>query len=382
MKDGYRIFDADTHIHPASEVLERFVEPRLRERLADLQPYRVPTGSALGTTPQTHQYRFGTRYYRRILGQGAADASFTGRATHFRGSRPPSVGVLDDGAVERLRDMDEEGVDVHFLVPASWTSLVGLGDAELELGLIRAFHRFQDEYCGHDPQRLKGAIMISAADVSQSLAEIERWAEAPWAAAVIPNFSADLPLDLPDFHPLWQAAAEHDLPVVHHSVTWNPPYFPGYRDLWDNIFLGRLASHPWGAMRFVGAMVGGGIMERFPSLRVGILECGFGWLPFWARRMDEQLAYVGGTASLSRRPSEYLRDGRFFCNVEMHEGERLVSFVCDEMGDDVLGFGSDYPHDECQFPHSPDVVLGWTALSSERKRKLLWDNAQHFFHLA
>lgn len=50
-----------------------------------------------------------------------------------------------------------------------------------------------------------------------------------------------------------QAAQEHDLPVVHHSLTWNPPYLPGYQDLWDNIFLGHLASHPWGGMRFMAA---------------------------------------------------------------------------------------------------------------------------------
>ena len=45
------------------------------------------------------------------------------------------------------------------------------------------------------------------------------------------------------------------LVVVHHSRAYTPPYFPGYRDLWDNIFLGRAASHPWGAMRAVGAFI-------------------------------------------------------------------------------------------------------------------------------
>ena len=47
--------------------------------------------------------------------------------------------------------------------------------------------------------------------------------------------------------------------------------YPGYRDLWDNPFLGRLASHPWAAMRAVGAFLGGGVMDRFPNLRYGIL---------------------------------------------------------------------------------------------------------------
>ena len=86
-----------------------------------------------------------------------------------------------------------------------------------------------------------------------------------------------------------RTAADYGLPIVHHSSTWNPPYYPGHDDMWDNIFLGRLASHPWGAMRFVAAFIGGGILDRHPSLRFGTLECGFGWLPFWAKRMCRPL---------------------------------------------------------------------------------------------
>jgi hypothetical protein len=59
-------------------------------------------------------------------------------------------------------------------------------------------------------------------------------------------------------------------------------------------------------MRFVAAFIGAGIMDRYPDLRVGILECGFGWLPLWAKRMDEQAGYVGGTAPLKHKPSDYL----------------------------------------------------------------------------
>jgi uncharacterized protein len=166
---------------------------------------------------------------------------------------------------------------------------------------------------------------------------------------------------------------------VHHSSTWNPPYFPGYQDVWENIFLGRLASHPWGAMRFVAAFIGAGIMDRYPHLRVGILECGFGWLPFWARRMDEQAGYVGGTAPLKHKPSDYLTSGRFFSSIEMHEGEDMFNSVTGFLGDDVLMYASDYPHPECHFPDSVDHVLGWSSLKPQTRQKLLWDNATRFY---
>jgi hypothetical protein len=94
------------------------------------------------------------------------------------------------------------------------------------------------------------------------------------------------------------------------NETWNLPYYPAYRDVWDNIFLGRMASHPWGAMRFVASFISGGIFDRYPKLRMGVLECGFGWLPFWGRRMDEQAHYVGGTAPWKHAPRRLFDEPR------------------------------------------------------------------------
>jgi predicted TIM-barrel fold metal-dependent hydrolase len=112
---------------------------------------------------------------------------------------------------------------------------------------------------------------------------------------------------------------------------------------------------------------------------MGILECGFGWLPFWIRRMDEQALYVGAIAPLKHAPSEYVTSGRFFCSIERHEGEDMFNSVTSFIGDDVLMYGSDYPHSECQFPDSVDNILGWASLKPDTRRKLLWDNATRFY---
>lgn len=143
--------------------------------------------------------------------------------------------------------------------------------------------------------------------------------------------------------------------------------------------MARLASHPWGAMRFVGAFIGAGILDRYPTIRLGVLESGFGWLPFWARRMDEQAVYVGGTAQLKYAPSDYLISGRFFCSIEMYEGEDMFQSVTSFLGDDVLMYASDYPHSECHFPDSVDHVLNWSSLTPETTQKLLWGNANRFY---
>ncbi len=135
-------------------------------------------------------------------------------------------------------------------------------------------------------------------------------------------------------------------------------------------------------MRFVAAFIGGGVFDRYPKLRMGVLECGFGWLPFWAKRMDEQAIYVGGTAPLKLRPSDYMKSGRFFCSIEHHEGEDMFADVTRFLGDDVLMYASDYPRSECQFPDSVDNILAWSSLGADRQRKLLWDNATRFFRHA
>ena len=379
MRNGFKVYDSDTHVLPAAEVLERYVDPSFRPKLEELAPYRLARSVSPGAYPDMHLYSVQTKYYRRVLGEAAPSDSFTGRSSRWMGSKQPRPGVQDDNAADRVLDMDEEGADVHLLVPSTWTSIVGLEDPEVEMGLFRAYHRHMADFCGQYPDRLKGMILASAISVEEAVGEIHRWGNDRWAVAVMPIRGFDMPVDHPDLEPIWKAAAEHDLPIVHHSSTWNPPHFPGYRDLWDNIFLGRLASHPWGAMRFVAAFIGSGIMDRYPDLRTGILECGFGWLPFWARRMDEQATYVGGIAQLTRKCSDYISGGRFFCSIEMHEGEDMFNMVQGFVGDGVLMYASDYPHSECHFPDSVDQIMAWPSLSDQTRQKLFWDNASRFY---
>ncbi|MGC1887746.1 MAG: hypothetical protein WA709_16895, partial [Stellaceae bacterium] len=63
MRNGFRIYDADTHVSPSAEILERYLDPSFRPRLAELAPYRHDTGDGL------HSYSFGRKFYRRVLGE-------------------------------------------------------------------------------------------------------------------------------------------------------------------------------------------------------------------------------------------------------------------------------------------------------------------------
>ena len=100
------------------------------------------------------------------------------------GEKRPSPGVVDDRSDNRVLDMDAEGSDVHFLVPSVWTSVIGLPDVSLEIGLIRAYHRHMQEFCAPFPDRLKGPIVASTRDVGEAVREIRTWGNSKWAVAV------------------------------------------------------------------------------------------------------------------------------------------------------------------------------------------------------
>jgi len=252
-------------------------------------------------------------------------------------------------------------------------------DADLEMAFIRAQHRYLDDFTSKHPHRLKSLIIASGLRVEDSVKEIKKWGRSAWAVGVEPRLALDQPLDHPDLEPIWKAADEEGLSVVHHSFSSG---FPGYRDLWDNRFMGRLASHPWGAMRAIPSFFGSGILDRYRNIRFGILESGFGWLPFWASRMDDQAIYIGEGAvpkNLQHKFSEYMVNGRFSAGIVIHEGEKIAKMVTDFLGDHVLMYASDYPHAESRFPESVDKVQSWKSLGNQALGKLMWDNAVRFY---
>ena len=379
MRNGYKIFDSDTHIAPMAETLEPYFDASIRHSVDDWEQFKVPfrigwAGEIL-QPPYRHRYQFkkrpGWRDELRILGEAGPREPIEPHFPKFMGSRFPTPGGSDDDVEARVRDMDEEGVDVQLMLPGLPPAT---DDVEIELAFIRANHRYTNDFCSRYSHRLKSLIVVSNRAIAQSVQEIRRWARAPWAVGIQPNLTVGFPLDHPDLEPIWAAANEEGLCVAHHSFTSG---YPGYRDLWDNPFIGRTASHPWAAMRAIAAFFGAGIMDRHPNLRFCILESGFGWLPFWGARMDDQSIYMSYAVpqSLMRKPSEYMTSGRFFASLVIHEGEKMTKMVTDFLGESVLMYSSDYPHAESRFPESTDQVLAWKSLKPDIVRKIMWDNA-------
>jgi predicted TIM-barrel fold metal-dependent hydrolase len=386
MRQGFRVIDSDTHVNPMLDVLLRYADKDLRDRADALTPYSRPDRehTSLSIAPIRYNRVAGSKDVAAAQIAAGGASNLAGR-TRMRTSKPIAPEVSEDNARGRLADMDEEGADIHFLIAGPWAYAAPALAPELMLGLYRAFHRYIAEYCAADPRRLKSHIIAPGSDPQWAAQTIRAIGREDWAAAVWPTLPLDLPIDDPDLHPIWEAAAEMDLPVMYHGFTVEPPYYPGYRDVWNNPAMSRAAGQVWGGQRFLTFMLISGILDRYPELRVGTLECGHGWLPHWLLRITRQIDYVAGSApaDLKHTPVEYAQAGRVFCGIDWSEGPAMTKAVIDLLGDGVLMYMSDYPHPETLFPKTTDTVLAWRqTLGEQATRRLMSGNAARFFRLA
>jgi predicted TIM-barrel fold metal-dependent hydrolase len=327
-------------------------------------------------------YLMGERKYKRRL--GLADEAAPERNEYMSGYKRHQHGkpnpLCERDPAARIRDMDIEGIDVNLMLPSGWFGCwTTIKDVGLETAIYEAYHRWMANYCAAFPNRLKGVILAAARDVKTAVAEIARAAKEAWPLAVFVYAPYQFPLDHPDLEPIWKAAADNDLAVALHTFTVMPPYAPGGLDSWENLWLQRSAAHPWCGQRNMASIIGAGIMDRYPNIRIGTLEAGHGWLPAWVNRLEEHTKLCPeALPHLQQTIRDYVTSGRYFQSIEVSEGGAITQSVLDLLGSDLLMFGSDYPHGESWFPVSVETVFGWNLKEADMK-KLLWDNAVRYY---
>jgi predicted TIM-barrel fold metal-dependent hydrolase len=375
-RNGYKIFDADTHVRPDASVLEPYLASDVRDKLGRFEAFKTRDSQGSVT------YLMGARHYKRRLGAASDEAPenkeyMRGYKRHQHGKPNP---LCERDPALRIKDMDVEGVDVNLMLPSGWFGAwTTVEDITIETAMYEAYHRWMADYCSTFPSRLKGVILISVRDIAKSLTELHRCAKESWPLAIFVYAPYQFPLDHPSLEPVWKAAADYDLSVALHTFTVMPPYAPGGLESWDNLWLQRSAAHYWCGQRNMAAIIGAGIMDRYPNIRIGTLEAGHGWLPSWVNRLEEHTKLCPeALPQLGQTIHEYVTGGRYFQSIEVSEGAAITQSVIDLLGPNILMFGSDYPHGESWFPVAVETVLAWN-LKQDDLRKLLWDNPVRFY---
>ncbi len=362
---GYPVIDADGHGGEPARWRRR-IPDRYRSRMAEyVRSMKQTYGDVPGGGLQLNESN-----PRRAAWDEEDELDF---------DPPMRAGMHDPTA--RLEDMDLEGIDVTVMFPPGSGEEWALGDGEFAAALCRTLNDARAEYAAHDPARLKLVAKLPMIDPTAAAEELERCVrEHGFVGVVTAQHILDRNLDDPRFDVVWAAAERLEVPVCVHGGGQAPGQVPIAIDRFTTRLAKHAITHPFGAMLALTSFTVGGVLARYPRLRVAFLEAGAGWLPFWLERLDEHWELLPEQApELDRAPSEYLR-GRSFVSCEPEE--RSLPWVCDTLGDGVVCYASDYCHWDCAFPHSVKLLAERTDLGEERKAAILARNAARLYGLA
>jgi predicted TIM-barrel fold metal-dependent hydrolase len=173
---------------------------------------------------------------------------------------------------------------------------------------------------------------------------------------VTPQHIRDKNLSDPSFDVVWAEAERLNAAVCIHGGGQAPDQFPVGVDRFHTRLEVHALTHPMGNMLALMSLTVGGVLQRFPKLRVGFMESGCGWLPFWLERLDEHWELMPEQApAIDRNPSEYF------------------------LGDEHLVYASDYYHWDCKFPDTVKILTERNDVSETSKKRILGENALRMY---
>ena len=288
-------------------------------------------------------------------------------------------GMTDPKA--RLADMDLEGIDQTIMFPGGageeWAGL----DRDFAVALCRTLNDARAEYTRFAPQRLMSVAKLPMIEPEAAATELRRAVgELGMVGMVTTQHVRDKNLDHPSFDVVWRTAEELGVAVCVHGGGQAIDQVPIGVDRWQTRLEMHAFTHPVGQMLAVMAFTVGGVLHRFPRLRVAFLEANTGWLPFWLERLDEHWELTPEQAPMiDRKPSAYFLSGR--CFIGCDPDEKYLPQVVDAVGEGVVVYASDYCHWDCKFPDTVKIIEERADLSERAKKGLFDDNPRRLYGL-
>lgn len=261
---------------------------------------------------------------------------------------PETGKPADDPAwVQRLL-FETYGVDVGILT-SDILSLSSLPNVYLASALARAYNDWTLERWVRPHPHFKGSIIVAPQDPEAAVAEIDRLGEEPGIVQVLIFSGSEAPYGKKRYHPIWEAAARHDLPVAMHSGGEQVGVAPaGTLAGSVSYYFEHHALHPQSAQTHLVSLVAEGVFEKYPRLRFLFVEHGFSWLPHIMWRLDKDFKGNRSEAPwLKRLPSEYILDHCRFATQPIDEPakpEHLLQMFDMVEAERTILYASDFPH--------------------------------------
>ncbi|HEU5099925.1 MAG TPA: amidohydrolase family protein [Roseiflexaceae bacterium] len=346
-----RAIDCDLHpTVPSIEVLTPYLSAYWREQIS-LSGFKGPVDSAYPASAATSAY-----LDMPLAHSGSVAEQLSAMRTQVFGLRRVAYGILNCAyAVDSLHNPD-----------AAAALASALNDWLLA------------EWLTGEP-RLRAALVVPSQYPELAAREIERVGSHPGFVQVLLPVRSAMPYGNRCFHPLFAAAARHDLPIGIHfgGAPGNPPAPVG----WPSFYLEEYAGMASVFQSQVLSIVSEGLFDQFPALRVVLIESGCTWMPSLMWRFDKEWKGLRREVPWVRRlPSEYIRE-HVRLTLQPFDAPPSADYLLrliDRLGsEEMLLFASDYPH---WHDDGPEPVLSDT-LSVGLAKKILYDNARVLYRL-
>jgi predicted TIM-barrel fold metal-dependent hydrolase len=254
-------------------------------------------------------------------------------------------------------------------------------DPEISVAYTRAYNRWIADFCRDSGGRLVATAHLSLLDPHAAAVELERavgdGCRGGWVA---PFTHTRKPHGHPDHDVLFAKACELDVPLAIHP-TYEPKFaIPARfrhmgreREFFYNV-MGRQGSQ----QAFL-SMFTMGALERFPELRLGVLEVGCGWMGSFLDRMDAVFETISATGmALSSPPSEIFRRQ---CFISGDPDEKIAAYTIDPVGADCFMWATDYPHPDHPGTWAHALERFIEPLGEKTRRKVLGENVKRIYRL-
>lgn len=296
-------------------------------------------------------------------------------------SVPPGGGLpASDPRFLAEHHLDAYDIDRGLLLGQNMLTLGAFPQPEHATAIASAYNDWiEARWLDADP-RFRGTIAVASQDPDAAAAEIRRCAERDrrWVGVMLSLRNAMM--GDPVYHPIYAEAERQEIPVCVHisgvegTFPQCPPLPAGVpatyfevKTIYTTVYQANLAS-----------MVIRGTFERFPNLRLAMIECGLGWLPELLWRMDTNWKALRDEAPWVRvAPSEYVFDRVRFTSqpfVEPPTAKQVRDFCEMIQVERTLMFASDYPHYDFD-----DPIRTLAQIPREARRAVEAENALEFF---
>ncbi len=337
-------------------------------------------GECLRRWPESFRFAPGEELSLRIEGRRYPEPEGPGAGCPAVHGLSRAEGINPFTAEGVLADADRDGIEQMVFFPSFGLCAPSIADRGIAAGFARLYNEWMADWCRRGNGRFHGVAVLPVEQVEDAIDVLREGRKQGLVAGMIPPALKSRNLDHADLDPLYAAAVELDVPLAVHGA-------PGIHlpkigvDRFDNYIQVHCISFPFDQMTAMTALVSGGVFDRHPRLRVGFLEAGVGWVPYFIDRMHEHYEKRGDwiPGGWKRDPRAYIDAGNIWVSCEPEEP--ILAAVCQILGSDFIMYASDYPHWDGEWPHSTRPLRQRADIDEDTRARIAGGNARRFYRL-